>query len=138
MFRSKQLKLVQLTLAACFTIAAVLPAGAFICVDAVGHARFEVAAIDDLSPVDQSGHRDEGLPDCPGHHERPCHDFRLGAFHTFSTVAHTTCPPRPLLFAALLPVEDAVSLVDVLHEPVVDHDVGAPPDRRPERIALRI
>ena len=131
---------VRLLLSVSFTVAAMLPPGAFLCVDASGRAQFEVAAIDQLSPIDQPGHRDEGLPDGPGcgEHSRPCHDYRLGAFHDHFRSAGVTCPLHDETFALLLQIDDAFACASDLPSPSFRPDVGDPPDSRPQRIALRI
>lgn len=140
MFKARVLSILQLNLSVCLAVVALLPSGAFLCVDASGHARFEVAAVDQLSPIDRPGHRDEGLPDCPGdgHHTRPCHDYRLGAFHLLSRSAGVTCPERDASFAPLLPIEGLFALAPDLLAPTISPDVGAPPDCRPQRVSLRI
>lgn len=140
MFEVRALNILRLGLSTFLAVVAVLPSGAFLCVDASGHARFEVAAVDQLSPSDHPGHRDEGLPDCPGegHHPRPCHDYRLGAFHVLSRSAGVICPEPHASFATLLPTEDLLAFALDLFAPTISPDVGAPPDCRPQRVALRI
>lgn len=140
MFGARAVSTLRLTLSVCLAAVAVLPSGAFLCVDATGHARFEVAAVEQLSPIDHPGHRDEGLPDCPGggHHPRPCRDYRLGAFHDLSRSAGVTCPEGGSSFASLLLIEDLFAFAPNLLTPTISPDVGDPPDCRPQRVALRI
>src|SRR5881628_2759138 len=140
MFGARTFTIVRLAVSVCFVAAAMLPPGAFLCVDACGHARFEVAGFDLLSPVDEPGHRDEGLPDCPGGGRDcpPCHDYRLGMPQALSRGAGVGCPGRDVSFAPLLPIEGAAASAAELLAAKTALDLGGPPDCRPQRVALRI
>jgi len=139
MFGATVSKPLRLTVAVWFAAAAALPPGAFLCVDTAGHARFEVAAFDQLSPVDHPGHRDEGLPDCPGggDHSQSCHDYRLGVIDLVSRTTAASCPSPSVSFMPFVPIDDAFATA-AFYTPAACLDVGDPPDCRPQRVALRI